>query len=71
MGRFALHRPGQRSPLWTRWHAMGRRGVTLVLPHRLRLGYRPTALFLQRATDMGKGFPLAPDDRVSSLREIR
>ena len=71
MLRFALHRQGQGSQVSTRCYGMHCRGLTLVLPHRAGLGWRPTDLNVSASTDRRIGFLLALVDGVSILGEIR
>ena len=71
MLKFALHRQGQNSHVCTRWHAMACRGLALVLPYSAGLGYRPTELNVQPPTNRRKSLLPAPNDRVSTLGEIR
>jgi len=69
--RFALHRQGQNSHVSTRCHGMPCRGLTLVLPNSVALGYRPTDLNVQPSTDSRKAFRPALNDRVSPRGGIR
>jgi hypothetical protein len=65
--RFALHRQGQDSHVCPRWHAMACRGLTLVGPKRVGLGYRRAGLNVQPSTDRWKRFLPARSDRVSTV----
>ena len=75
MSRFALHRQGQNSHVWPRWHAMACRGSrNYWSKHRARttgLGCRPTGCNISPSTDRAKGFLPARSDRVSTLGDIR
>ena len=66
MLRFALHRQGQNSQVSRRCHGMSCRGLTLVLPSSVGLGYRPTGLNVTPSTDRRKGFLPAQNGRVST-----
>jgi len=67
MLRFALHRQGQNSQVSTRCHGMYCRGLTLILPSGVGLGYRPTGLNVEPSTDKRKGFLPSLNGRVSTL----
>ena len=58
MLKFALHRQGQNSHVYTRWHAMARRGLALVLP-QCRAWLSPNraerATFYQQAEESPPG----------------
>ena len=71
MLRFALHRQGQNSHVRAHCHAMACRGLTLLLPDRAGLGYRPTDLNVFPSTDRRKDFLPARNDRVCTRGEIR
>jgi MFS family permease len=67
MLRFALHRQGQNSQVSTRCHGMSLRGLTLVQPSSVGLGYRPTGLNVRPSTDRRKRFLPAMNGRVSTI----
>jgi hypothetical protein len=71
MCRYALHRQGQNAYVSARCHAMAARSVTLVLPHRAGLGYRPTERNIPPSPDRPKGLLPALGDRVCTPGEIR
>jgi hypothetical protein len=71
VSRFALHRQGQNSHVFTHCQAMPGRGLTLVLPHRAGRGYRPTDLNVSPSTDGRQGLLPALGNRVSALGEVR
>ena len=71
MSRFALHRQGQNSHVCTRCRAMACHGSLLVLPHRGRLGYRPTERNVSPSAIRSKGLLPARSKRVATLGEIR